>query len=221
MEMEQSWQRSPFLAKINSKKNCFLDRNVFCLVFFFLNLFFTHSSQKGVRLLREDEKLALLPCLTLEPSKRGWDGDNTGARWAMKQSPHPKRSRRVSLTIHEQGIACVWLIKIGRRREEKKMLSFVIYNFSSLMLGWLVNDYICLPLNLHLFLLDCSLHETQWGNILDPSFSSSTLRNLQQLLKTCKFLDLQNHSLNFTWKYSQHKLWAQKHFRELTFSFLF
>lgn len=32
------------------------------------------------------------------------------------------------------------------------------------MVGWLVNDYIYLPLNLHLFMQVCSLHETQWGN---------------------------------------------------------
>lgn len=36
MEMEESWQQSLFLAKINWKNNCFLHRNVFYLVFSFI-----------------------------------------------------------------------------------------------------------------------------------------------------------------------------------------
>lgn len=32
-------------------------------------LFFTLSGQKGVRLLRQDEEFAILPCLTLESSR--------------------------------------------------------------------------------------------------------------------------------------------------------
>lgn len=36
MEMEKSWQQSPFLAKKNRKNNCVLHRNVFCLVFIFI-----------------------------------------------------------------------------------------------------------------------------------------------------------------------------------------
>lgn len=125
--------------------------------------------------------------------------------WVHDEHLCCENSGKAGVGIRENGM------KNGKEEEEKNEF-FVIREllFSNpycLLVGQLLNGNICLPINLRLF-----LHETWWRNIPDHIFSSNTLHNLLQLLKTFKFLDLQNCSLNVIgsisrklseWKYSR------------------